>query len=160
MVEKGARAIVAEAEPEEVQAVARLVQTVVCRDAGAPVVPPPPPPAAGLVLEARRDGRLVGGLLLDREGDGARVSWWAVERPERLTGVGRALLERAEGWCESQGLSPLAVRAITSVPSAARLLWACGFRVVSFDAVDLGGRSIELLWFEKAAPRGAASRAG
>jgi GNAT superfamily N-acetyltransferase len=146
---KDGRGTVEEAEAGARGAVARLVLDVVCEEVGTPVEPPPLP--SGLVLEARSGGKTVGGLLLERDesGGGARVSWWAVQRSERGAGLGREMLRQASEWCAAQGLAPLAVRAMAAVPSAARLLWTCGFRVSRLDAATLGRRPVEVLWFER-----------
>ena len=158
MAEKGGKGAVAAAGPGRAPAVARLVHAVVCEEGGMPLAPPDP--SAPCVLEALRDGRSVGGLLLDPERDCARVSWWAVERSERGAGLGRQLLKQAEEWCVANGIARLSVRAFVSVPSAVRLLWTCGFAVASLDVAEVGGRSLEILWFEKAVSARAPARRG
>lgn len=165
MADRVDRGTVGPAGDEARAAVVRLVLELVCEEAGTPVEPPLPP--AGLVLEARSGGRTVGGLVLERDaavrggsggaGGAARVAWWAVQRSDRGAGLGREMLRQAEAWCAAEGAFPLAVRASAASPSAARLLWTCGFHVARLDVATLGRRPVEVLWFEKS-PGGDAGR--
>lgn len=93
-------------------------------------------PSAVIVAE-RQDGRLGGFLELSvrnyAEGcTGATpyVESWYVEEDLRGTGVGRALMEAAEGWARDQGFAELASDALLDNRLSHAAHHALGFEVV------------------------------
>lgn len=137
------------AEEADASLAAILVARIVAEDLGDPPMPVPAVPQGCAFLVARKDGRLVGGLLVRKDAGAGCVDWWAVERDERGSGIGRELLTQAEAWCQGEGLSLLRVRTLAAVPTALRLLWTRGFCVSSLAVTEEGETVREAVYFEK-----------
>src|SRR5512140_2397448 len=63
----------------------------------------------------------------DARGGETSVFFWAVDPSQRGRGIGKALLCQAFAEVDRLGLPALRVRTLASTPSAARVLWECGF---------------------------------
>ncbi len=59
------------------------------------------------VLVARRDGRIVGAAMTGHDGHRGALYYLGVDPDQRRGGVGRALVEAAEGWCRARGAPKL-----------------------------------------------------
>jgi aminoglycoside 6'-N-acetyltransferase I len=93
-------------------------------------------PSAVFVAE-RQDGRLAGFLELSVRnyaegcsGDTPYVESWYVDEDLRGTGVGRALMEVAEGWARDQGFVELASDALLENSLSHAAHQALGFEMV------------------------------
>lgn len=93
-------------------------------------------PSAVFVAE-RQNGRLGGFLELSVRnyaecctGDTPYVESWYVDEDLRGTGVGRALMEAAEGWARDQGFAELASDALLDNTQSHAAHRALGFEVV------------------------------
>lgn len=110
-------------------------------------------PSRDLLATAELDGRLVGALLVTHEDfpppPASRFSWFAVDPSARGHGVGRELLYRCIEACRKRRIPLLRARTFAASPTAVRLLWLHGFRVVQLASLAAGGRSRETLVFEK-----------
>lgn len=101
----------------------------------------------GIMLETRMSGDMANELYVLRDADGNRagVLWMGVSRDQftcdetgfvlqifvekalRRRGLGRALMESAESWCESKGLLSLTLNAGCVNDAANRLYASSGF---------------------------------
>ncbi len=106
-----------------------------------------------LLLVAEIGGRTVASLLAlhDAPAPAPTVvfSWLAVDGASRGQGIGRDLFGRALEACREKGIVRIRARALALSPAAPHLYWMHGFRVVELMPVVLGGRTREMLLFEK-----------
>ena len=58
----------------------------------------------GEVLVARRDGALVGAVMVGHDGHRGAVYYLAADPALRRAGIGRALVEACEDWCRARGV--------------------------------------------------------
>lgn len=86
------------------------------------------------VYLAYEDGQIAGQLRVRRQWNRfANIEDLVVDRQLRRRGIGRKLIERAEGWAREKGLAGLVLETQTNNLPAIRLYEACGFELGGFD---------------------------
>lgn len=103
-------------------------------------------------LVARRDGRVVGCIMGDRQGGRARVVNVAVDPAARRQGIGEALLAAIE---QALPAEEIILMAQVENDAARRLYLRCGYDELGF-ARDYYGRGRDGVWMRKRLVAGAA----
>ncbi|MCM5555667.1 GNAT family acetyltransferase [Pleomorphomonas sp. NRKKF1] len=87
------------------------------------------------VLVARRNGRIVGAAMTGHDGHRGALYYLGVDPDQRCGGVGRALVEAAEGWCRARGAPKLNLLVRSENQAVLAFYAALGYRPT--DSISL-----------------------
>ena len=83
--------------------------------------------AMSTVLVARRDGAVIGSVMVGYDGHRGWVYYLAVDPPAQREGLGRALMVAAEAWLRGQGATKVQLMVRDTNASAGAFYEALGF---------------------------------
>ncbi len=87
------------------------------------------------ILVARRNGRIVGAAMTGHDGHRGALYYLGVDPDQRCGGVGRALVEAAEGWCRARGAPKLNLLVRSENQAVLAFYEALGYRPT--DSISL-----------------------
>lgn len=103
-------------------------------------------PGRDLMLLARNDRDLVGGVVVDgAAGNGeARLRWFIVDPNHAGRGIGGRLLDQAMAFCRETGVARINLWTFAGLDAARHLYERAGFRLAEEQAYDDWGRPVRL----------------
>ncbi|MGV3616216.1 MAG: GNAT family N-acetyltransferase [Fimbriimonas sp.] len=87
-------------------------------------------PSKELLLTAQAEGRVVGSVAVQAEGERARLRWVILEEAYHGRGIGKELLRRALEFARRTGYGRMTLWTVEGLPASYALYERAGFRVV------------------------------
>jgi N-acetylglutamate synthase-like GNAT family acetyltransferase len=125
-----------------------VFEAKVAREMGAFLARPPAP--GDFFRAVEREGRPLGSIALDDEGDGlGHLRWFILDAGLRGSGLGRRLLGEALAHAQANGLTRVYLWTLDGLPAAARLYAEAGFTEVERLTAEQWGQPTTELRLER-----------
>ena len=108
-----------------------------------------PQPKDRIWIVEESDGKFVGSVAVLDRGEAAQLRWYNVDPKWRGKGIGKRIFDEALTYCKEQGFKKTWLSTFTDSELAIGIYERRGFSVIERKQIELAGRELTELIFEK-----------